>query len=152
MTATFNIRVYGLVISDDLSVLVSDEHVFGRNIVKFPGGGLQFGEGTHDCLRREFREELDDAEIKVNDHFYTTDFFQPSFFNPSQQVISIYYFVDLKNIKPLQVATTPFDFKVEKEGAQAFRWLSNESAMPDEITFPIDQKVVSLLKNHFFSL
>jgi len=44
-------------------------------MTKFPGGGLQFGEGTIDCIKREFREELG-CEIGVLKHFYTTDYFQ----------------------------------------------------------------------------
>ncbi|MFN5439619.1 MAG: NUDIX hydrolase, partial [Bacteroidota bacterium] len=41
----FNIRVYGILISDDNQVLVSDEFIRGNYYTKFPGGGLEFGEG-----------------------------------------------------------------------------------------------------------
>ena len=68
----FNIRVYGILINEKKQVLVSDEFIRGNYYTKFPGGGLEFGEGTRDCLRREFMEEL---ELKVNivEHIYTTD-------------------------------------------------------------------------------
>ena len=39
----FNIRVYGILIQDS-NVLVSDEYIKGKNITKFPGGGLEYGE------------------------------------------------------------------------------------------------------------
>ena len=66
------IRVYGVLIVDD-QVLLSDEYHKGMEITKFPGGGLQHGEGTLDCLKREFREELN-TDIRVRKHLYTTDF------------------------------------------------------------------------------
>ena len=55
--ATFTIRVYGLLLEQG-HVLVSDELIKGRPITKFPGGGLEYGEGLKDCLVREVREEV----------------------------------------------------------------------------------------------
>jgi len=55
--AQFVIRVYGLIINANKEVLISDEYVLKTYMTKFPGGGLEFGEGTIDCLKREFREE-----------------------------------------------------------------------------------------------
>ena len=54
----FNLRVYGILINDQKQVLVSDEYIRGKHYTKFPGGGLEFGEGTRDCLAREFMEEM----------------------------------------------------------------------------------------------
>ena len=54
----FNIRVYGLLINEQKQVLVSDELIRGSYITKFPGGGLEFGEGTRNCLQREFMLKL----------------------------------------------------------------------------------------------
>ncbi|MBK9515443.1 MAG: NUDIX domain-containing protein [Flavobacteriales bacterium] len=54
---TFTIRVYGLLLHAG-HVLVSDELIKGRRITKFPGGGLEYGEGLKDCLIREIREEI----------------------------------------------------------------------------------------------
>jgi len=76
----FNIRVYGILITDDNKVLVSDEFIRGNYYTKFPGGGLEFGEGTRDCLAREFMEEMN-LKVKVEEHLYTTDFFQMSAFD-----------------------------------------------------------------------
>src|ERR1700761_2378641 len=95
----FNVRVYGILINDDNQVLISDEEEYGMRFTKFPGGGLEPGEGLIDGLKREFVEECD-AEIEVLEHFYTTDFYVKSAFNDSQ-VISVYYTV--KNINPLNL-------------------------------------------------
>src|SRR6185295_2741602 len=89
----FNVRVYGICIHN-ARVLVTDEIRYGKMITKFPGGGLQFGEGTIDCLRRECFEEFY-QRIDVMEHFYTTDFFQRSAFNDKQQVISVYYLIHI---------------------------------------------------------
>src|SRR5205085_11872347 len=95
----FSIRVYGILINDKRQVLVSDEYIRGNYYTKFPGGGLEFGEGTRDCLRREFREEMD-LDVEVGEHLYTTDYFQMSAFNPAHQIISIYYMV--KALEPIK--------------------------------------------------
>ena len=87
--ALFNVRVYGILIDDQNRLLVSDEFIRGNYITKLPGGGLEIGEGTRDCLVREFMEEAS-LVINVGNHFYTTDFFQISAFNHTDQIISIY--------------------------------------------------------------
>lgn len=139
----FNVRVYGILIVDG-RVLVSDEHIKGVNITKFPGGGLEFGEGLTDCVKREFKEELD-LDIEVISHFYTTDFFVASAFNTSSQVISIYYLV--KALGPLTFKTTGkvFDFKKVTNGAQSFRWLALTGLTEGDFTYIIDKKVGEML-------
>ena len=60
---SLNVRVYGILIHEN-KLLVSDEYIKGMKITKLPGGGLEHGEGTIDCLKREFKEELNlDVEI-----------------------------------------------------------------------------------------
>ena len=86
----FTIRVYGIMQDPERGVLVSDEWIRQDRFTKFPGGGLQFGEGTKDCLAREFLEEMN-LRVSVDEHIYTTDYFQISAFNPSHQILSIYY-------------------------------------------------------------
>src|ERR1700712_5025398 len=104
----FNVRVYGLLINDSAEILLSDEQEYGMRFIKFPGGGLEYGEGLTDGLKREFVEECN-VEVEVINHFYTTDFFVKSAFNDSQ-IISVYYLV--KNISPLSLAikTIAYDF------------------------------------------
>ena len=139
----FNVRIYGILI-DNAKVLVSDEHIKGMNITKFPGGGLEFGEGPSECIVREFKEELD-LKIEVIDHFYTTDFFVSSAFSTQSQVISIYY-----RVKPLEeynfkISQVPFDFEKKKEGAQSFRWIPLKKLNESNFTFVIDKRVAELL-------
>jgi len=79
----FTIRVYGILLNNKKQVLVSDEHIRGSYYTKFPGGGLELGEGTRDCLAREFMEEMN-LKVEVGNHIYTTDFYQMSAFRPSE--------------------------------------------------------------------
>ncbi len=96
----FSIRVYGILINEQKQVLVSDEFIRGMYITKFPGGGLEFGEGTRDCLKREFMEEMQ-LNVEIGEHIYTTDFYQMSAFNADYQIVSIYYFA--KALEPIKV-------------------------------------------------
>lgn len=65
--ALFNIRVYGILLDENNRLLVSDEFIRGNYFTKLPGGGLEFGEGTRECLKREFMEETG-LEVEVGDH------------------------------------------------------------------------------------
>jgi len=139
----FNVRVYGLLINEDNAILISDEQEYGMQFTKFPGGGLEYGEGMIEGLKREFLEECN-IEVEVIGHFYTTDFFVKSAFNDSQ-IISIYYFV--KNVGPLDLVTKTltFDFDGDVEPLQSFRWIKMANLSEDDFTFPIDKHVAKLL-------
>ena len=139
----FNVRVYGLLINEHQEVLVSDEQEYGMQFTKFPGGGLEYGEGLTDGLKREFVEECN-AEIEVISHFYTTDFFVKSAFNDSQ-IISVYYLVKNINALDLNFKTKVFDFDGEGDVLQAFRWVKLNELREDDFTFPIDKHVGGLL-------
>ncbi|MDB5124202.1 MAG: hypothetical protein JWP94_2331 [Mucilaginibacter sp.] len=141
----FNVRVYGLLINDQNEVLISDEQEYGIRFTKFPGGGLEFGEGLIDGLKREFMEECN-VEVDVTGHFYTTDFFVKSAFNDSQ-VISIYYRVKNTAGLNLNIKTLVFDFDGDGDVLQSFRWVKITDLQPEDFLFPIDQHVVKLLKN-----
>ncbi|MGF7078438.1 NUDIX domain-containing protein [Mucilaginibacter sp. UYCu711] len=141
--ALFNVRVYGLLINDEQEILISDEQEYGMQFTKFPGGGLELGEGLVEGLKREFVEECN-VEVAVSSHFYTTDFFVKSVFNDSQ-IISVYYIV--KNLSPLELAfkAVAFDFDGEGEILQSFRWIKLSELRVDDFTFPTDQHVAKLL-------
>jgi ADP-ribose pyrophosphatase YjhB (NUDIX family) len=143
MNYPFNVRVYGLLLDEQNRVLISDEEEYGFQFSKFPGGGLEYGEGLLDALAREFSEECA-LPIEVLSHFYTTDFFIKSVFNESQ-VISVYYLV--KALEPLTVPLkeSPFDFHNEGPIKQAFRWKAISELQPIELTFETDQRVAELL-------
>ncbi len=140
----FNVRVYGILINDKRELLVSDEFEDNIYFSKFPGGGLEYGEGLRDGLKREFIEECA-TEIEVLDHFYTTDFFVKSAFDESQ-VISVYYRV--RSLKPLNLTfkNTPFDFEGQAgEAKQSFRWIPLTALRPEDLTLPIDRYVAKLI-------
>lgn len=139
----FTLRVYGLLIHEN-KVLISDEFCGGMNVTKFPGGGLEFGEGTIECVIREFKEELD-LNVKVISHFHTTDFFIHSAFDPNKQVICIYYLVEPNEELNIKVSDIPYDFNEVKEGAQAFRWLDIKNMNTNNFTFATDKQVSTLL-------
>lgn len=135
----FNIRVYGLLIEEE-KLLVADEIIRGKQITKFPGGGLELGEGTIDCIVREFLEETG-MEVKVLNHFYTTDFFQPSAFNDDDQIISIYYALQRTGaLKPDHVLPVN-----EKETLLGLRWIPLREFSEEMVHLPIDKVVARML-------
>ena len=137
----FNVRVYGLLINADNQLLISDEQSGDRTFSKFPGGGLEYGEGLIDALKREFMEECE-LEIEVLSHFYTTDFFEKSSFNDSQ-IISIYYLVREMGPLKLNFKTKVFDF--DPETLQSFRWIGLDELSEDDVTFKTDKIAVGQL-------
>ena len=137
---SFTIRVYGICIHDQ-KLLVSDEYIKGKFVTKLPGGGLEVGEGTRDCLKRELMEEAG-QEIEVLEHFYTTDFFQISIFNPDKQVISIYYKIVFKDPSAIsKLNTSP-----AKENQESFRWINLTELKKEDFTLPIDQHVAEMIR------
>lgn len=150
-----NIRVYGILLNEANQVLVSDEFIRGGYYTKFPGGGLEFGEGTRDCLKREFKEEMN-LNVEIGDHLYTTDFFQMSAFNPDQQIIAIYYYA--KALEPIccPLRTELFDFDetqmavYNKTGeTETFRFIDWNNFDASSVTLPIDKVVAGLVKEGF---
>ncbi len=149
----FNLRVYGILIDEYKRVLVSDEYIRGNYYTKFPGGGLEFGEGTRECLKREFKEEMD-LNVEVGEHIYTTDFFQLSAFSPGHQIISIYYFASpLEPIRaPLRSRPFQFDERememYQRTGeTETFRFINWEDFSSESVTLPIDKIVADHVKS-----
>jgi 8-oxo-dGTP pyrophosphatase MutT (NUDIX family) len=147
---SFTIRVYGILIDAQKRVLLSDEFIRGDYFTKFPGGGLEFGEGTRDCLKREFKEETG-LDVKIGDHIYTTDYYQISAFNKSNQIIAIYYYAHA--VEPVNVFAkiTPFDFAPEQVSdpagqSEVLRWVTWEDLTQDTVSLPIDKIVVGMIK------
>ena len=137
----FNLRVYGILINDNEEVLLSSELRFGKSMIKFPGGGLEFGEGHKECLKREFREECG-IEVEVGDLFYVNDFLQVSAFDSAQQLFSFYYHVSYPNAKKLE--TVSIDYSHLEEGEKLV-WRSLKDLKSTDLTFPIDQVVAKKL-------
>ena len=145
---TFNIRVYGLLINEKNEVLIAHEMVKGLFITKFPGGGLEFGEGLSECLIREFKEELD-IDVQILLHFYTTDFFVESIFNTQSQVIAVYYTVKTDiQLEQKYYSNLQRDLL---EGEIHFNWIPLNKLALAEFTLPIDKHVVGLLKKNIIA-
>lgn len=126
-----NIRVYGLRIIDH-KVMIAKEKYANQEIIKFPGGGLEYGEGTTDCLRRELMEELA-CELTAIEHFYTTDFFQKSAWG-ERQVISIYYLIETEENCPLEIKNDIGHF-----------FMADKNELKALIHLPIDKIIVNKL-------
>lgn len=137
MINRFNIRVYAAVVKDK-QVLALFEEYAGDLLIKLPGGGLEFGEGTIECLKREFMEELN-LKISKLEHFYTQEDFLVSRFRENEQLLTVYYLAELEDEKDLLIMD-PCIEKVE--------WLSldlEENPFP----LPIDQVVFKKLQERF---
>jgi 8-oxo-dGTP diphosphatase len=152
MISMFNIRVYGILLNEKHQVLVSDEFIRGAYITKFPGGGLEFGEGTRECLQREFLEEMN-LKVKITDHIYTTDFYQQSAFNAAHQIISVYYFTEALETITAPLRNKPFDFDEQQlkmyndtGETETFRFIDWDDLSDQSVSLPIDKLVVNLLK------
>jgi ADP-ribose pyrophosphatase YjhB (NUDIX family) len=150
----FNIRVYGILINEKRQVLLSDEFIRNNYYTKFCGGGLEKGEGTIDCLKREFMEEMN-LKIEVTKHLYTTDFYQQSAFNPEHQIISIYYYVNALEEIAVPLRTKPFDFDEQQlrmysdhGETETFRFVDWEDFSADSVSLPIDKIVAEMLKKN----
>lgn len=134
----FNIRIYGLLIKER-KVLITDEIKGGTKMTKFPGGGLEFGEGIENALIREFKEELN-IDIKVGELFYVNEFLQVSAFCESDQLISFYY--NVEQLCNSEIVTVREPFAQLNEELQCFRWRNLTDIKPVEMTYPIDRLIV----------
>lgn len=134
----FNIRVYGIWINEKQEVLLSKEEKGDWKFTKFPGGGLEWGEGLKEGLHREFKEETG-LDLKVGEHIYTTDFFQQSAFRENDQLISIYFRMENPNELSLQNNMLAKD-AIEGE-MNRFIWIPLNKIKKKDLTFPIDQYI-----------
>ncbi len=141
MPTKFVLRTYGILIKDS-QVLLADECLNGFRFTKFPGGGVELGEGIIDALKREMMEE---GQLLVKDmqHFYTTDFFQVSAFRPEDQIISVYYLIDA------DVPWSEYESDQSVPGSEhtvKLYFKSLHELLDSDLTFPIDKVVLKLLK------
>ena len=141
MSKPFNVRVYAL-LEHEGEVLVIHEPFQNQLIYKFPGGGLEFGEGTRDCLIREFQEELN-LDVEIGEHFYTQDFFIQNAFDTTEQILMIYYLAKTSKeaIEKMQVMD---------QDIEALIWKSIDELNPDDMTLATDKIVVDLYKKKNF--
>lgn len=137
----FNVRVYAL-LEHKGKVLVIHEPFQGKLIYKFPGGGLEFGEGTKDCIKREIKEELN-LKVEVHKHFYTQDFFVLNAFDPTEQVLLIYYKATITDKALAELTVLDADIN-------ELLWLSKEELKAEKFTLDADKVVVNMYKKENF--
>ncbi|UYQ95891.1 NUDIX domain-containing protein [Chitinophaga horti] len=146
-----NVRVYGIMLNEQKQVLVSDEYIRGGFYTKFPGGGLEIGEGTIDCMVREWKEELN-QDIEVVEHIYTTDFYQKNAFDNSSQILSIYYLVKPTSPFTARLGTKPFDYEIPEDKTiqlEGVRWVDWNDFSSDTVTLPIDKVLAEIVKKKY---
>ena len=137
---SFNLRVYALIIEQEY-ILVSRELIMGKYLCKFPGGGLERGEGLIEGLQREIMEEMNQT-LKEIEHFYTTDFFQQSQFDSKDQIIAIYYKAKLTSKIHNKLKVPIKDFPV-------FEWKKIIDFSEKNLHFPTDKFVFKLIKSQY---
>lgn len=138
MIDKINIRVYAIYLNEKNELIALDEGYAGEKLIKLPGGGLEFGEGTIECLHREFAEELN-LKIEVLEHFYTQEDFLVSRFRENEQLLTIYYTVNILNLEDLNI----LDDSIEN-----VKWISLHEENP--LPLPIDKIVFEKLKEKLF--
>jgi 8-oxo-dGTP diphosphatase len=131
----FNIRVYGIVVNKG-RILLSHENYHNREFTKFPGGGLEWGESTVDCLVREFREELN-IDVEPGFLFHVTESFQQSQFYPEDQVIGIYFLVNSDDFEKIIIGHRKSS---NPDKGETFEWVKLDSFNPKMLTFPTDRE------------
>lgn len=136
MIDKINIRVYGICLKDNHILSLHEEYA-GELLTKLPGGGLEYGESTIQCLKREFMEELN-LHITIKEHFYTQEEFLVSRFNDNEQLLTIYYLCEIQKEEDLLI----IDPCIERAD-----WLPLDSENPFQL--PIDTIVFEKLKNRF---
>ncbi len=135
MLNRFNIRSYALIIKD-AHILLSYEDYNNQPLVKFPGGGVHFGESPYQALQRELFEELRLQNVNL-ELFHIPQNPIVSAFNPHDQLLPIYYLVHnvTQNIKANE---------------HAIRWIPlKEKGEELNFTFTQDLKTYGLLQKRF---
>ena len=132
----FNVRVYGIWIKSD-KILLSHENIDGYAMTKFPGGGLEFGEGSLDCLKREFMEELN-VKITRFRLIHVSEKYIPSVFEKNEQVIAVHYLIEsddsIKNYETVQ------NTAVGRSNRIHFKWHKLSQFLIDDFSFEMDKE------------
>lgn len=137
--ARFNLRVYALITNEFNEILVSDEYRFGKFFTKFPGGGVEDGEGILAALKRELSEELNLTEYALPQFFYFNEFHQVSAFD-SSNLVAFYYLVSIHKIE-VTLASEPYEIPFFEEQEKQ-RWVALSELETSDLTFPIDRIVL----------
>ena len=131
---TINVRVYVAIVKEK-KVFALFEKYAGASLLKFPGGGLEYGEGTIECLQREMDEELN-LQLKNVQHFYTQEDFVVSRFRENEQLLTIYYTAEIVDESA---------FFIKDKSIEKVDWISLEVENP--FTLPVDRIVFEKLND-----
>ena len=131
----FNARCYVLIRSKQNRILVMKERWQGVDLNKFPGGGLELGEGLLECIHREIAEEFSSSEKLAYSHFFTPTECFASRFKPQEQLL-LNYFTNSTEADELQWSLIPNDpnllgmqwLELKAENAQWFTLQSDRDA------------------------
>lgn len=133
----FNVRVYALCILNN-KLLTLKEPFAEKMVTKLPGGGLEFGEGTAECLKREFKEELN-LQIEVGDAFYIQEHFVKSLAKDNKQLLMLYFYATILDSDNLQILDT---------NIREVNWIAIDGENP--FSLPVDQLVFKKLQYKLF--
>ncbi len=128
----FNIRVYAICVNEDKFLVLHENNYAGKKLCKLPGGGLEFGESTIECLKREFKEELN-VTIEIIEHLYTQEEFIEPLVKENKQLFIVYYVVKILNISDLHINIPD----IEKS-----EWIDFNKESP--LTLPLDKKALNI--------
>ena len=137
MIEKVNVRVYAMIVNNGKVLALHEEYV-GEQLMKFPGGGLEFGESVMECMKRELEEELN-IKVKNIAHLYTQEDFLVSKFRDNEQLLSIYYQAEMEDENELLI----MDPCIEK-----IEWVSLV-AEENPFLLPIDKIAFEVLKQKF---
>lgn len=137
------VRVYGLLVHEG-RLLLCREKIAGRYYIKFPGGGLEYGEGVEDCVIREFMEETG-LQVKAKNLFYLNPDHIPSAFHDERQILSLYYEVSLASGKNI-----PTDLSSREEDMELF-WQDLSSLDSADLELILDRRVAEMLRSRYYS-
>ena len=150
----FTVRVYGILRNTHGEILLSQEQIDKFPFTKFPGGGLEFGEGPEDCVVREFEEETG-LEVFCGKHIYTSGFYIKSAIDPQEQVIGIYYEVkpadENFNLETLDLGEKENDFR-GKTNRIRHMWQNPKISVEDILTFELDKVALAEYKNSLLKM
>ena len=99
---TIRVRVAGILMNDRNEVLLANHRKNNKSYWLFPGGGVEYGEGVEEALKREFVEELDIKLKKVENLVFMNDTVFPG---KKRHILNLYFRV-----------TAKADFRVKPEG------------------------------------
>ncbi|MEN9638920.1 MAG: hypothetical protein RLZZ262_788 [Bacteroidota bacterium] len=139
MQNTWNLRVYLLIKnSSGNALLVARETIRNHTYTKLPGGGVEWGEGIADAAHREAKEELGCA-ITLHQQYYFTDYYLPSLFRSTDQVVALYYTASLIEGQHLE---NQLRFPAVDGSEQYFEWVKISELEPTEFTLASDRIVL----------